>query len=316
LRNAEWQDAGCMLRSFDARDLTPEVVAAAKVGRRVSVCIPARNEEESVGAVVGCIREELMGAVGVVDELVVVDDGSTDGTAAAARAAGAEVVAAAGILPGHPTGPGKGEALWRGAHVTTGDVVVFCDADVSSFHAGFVLGLAGPLLRHPDLALVKGHYERPIDGKPSGGGRVTELVARPLVSLLHPYLAGIIQPLAGEFALRRDVLEAVPFVGGYGVDLGLLIDVAAAFGPDSLAQADLGTRAHRNRSLAELSEQATAVMQVAVQRAGLTRGGHRLGGTLPWSTPLARPGAQPVDVTMVELPPLVGLAPPRPEPSR
>jgi glucosyl-3-phosphoglycerate synthase len=306
LRNVEWQDAVTMPRSFTARDLTVAGVAAAKGGRRVSVCIPARNEAGSVGAVVACIHDELMGPAGVVDELVVVDDGSTDGTAEAASAAGARVVAAASILPDHPTGPGKGEALWRGVKATAGDVVVFCDADVRSFDAGYVLGLAGPLLAHPELALVKGFYDRPIDGQPSGGGRVTELTARPLVALLHPHLAWVRQPLAGEFALRRDALEAVPFVGGYGVDLGLLIDVAAAFGTESMAQSDLGTRVHRNRPISQLSEQALAVAQVALQRAGLARRGEPL-GALPWTGTLVRPGVAPADVTMVELPPLAEL---------
>ncbi len=304
------------LRRFDRHDFPAESVAASKRGRRISVCVPAREEEATIGGVVGCVRDLLMGEVGVVDELVVIDDGSTDATAAVARDAGADVVAATDVLPEHGTEHGKGQAMWRGAHVTTGDVVVFCDADVRSFDPGFVLGLAGPLLACDDLALVKGFYDRPMDGRPGEGGRVTELAARPLISLLFPHLAGLVQPLAGECALRRDVIDAVPIVGGYGVDLGLLIDVSARFGVSSLAQCDLGVRVHRNRSLAELGAQSFAIVQVALQRAGVQSArGEPFGGTLPWSSRLDRPGTPPVDVTMIERPPLVDVRARRAEPA-
>lgn len=288
-----------MLRSFAASWFQAETVEASKRGLRVSVCLPAKNEASTVGAVVEVIAGELMGRTGVVDELVVVDDGSDDATAEVATAAGAKVVAAGEVLADLGTDLGKGGAMWAGLQVTTGDVVAFCDADVRSFHAGFVLGLVGPLLLHPELALVKGFYERPLDGRPGEGGRVTELMARPLVSVLFPHLGPIVQPLAGEVAARRDVFEAVPFVSGYGVDLGLLIDVSERWGTDALAQCHLGERVHRNRSLAELSAQATAVLQVGLARAGLA-------GTAgePWTTGLQRPDGAVVPVTMRELPPL------------
>ncbi len=289
-----------MVATFAGDDFDAGVVAAAKRGRRVSVCLPARNEEQTIGQVVATVVEHLTGPDGLVDEIVVVDDGSLDATASVAAAAGARVVAASSVLPDYGVEHGKGQAMWRGLHVTTGDLVVFCDADVRDFGPGFVVGLLGPLLDRDDLALVKGFYRRPLDGRPGEGGRVTELVARPLVSMLFPHLGPLVQPLAGEVAARREVLEAVPFVGGYGVDLGLLIDVATRFGPASVGQSDLGERVHRNRSLTELGEQATAVLQVAMDRAGMAPAGADGG---PWSTLLQRPGGE-VEVTMDQRPPL------------
>jgi len=183
---------------------------------RVSVCLPARDEEATVGPIVATIVRELVEGMGVVDEVVVVDDGSTDATAAVAAAAGAVVVAAGDVLAGVGPGTGKGEALWKSLYVATGDVLVFCDADLRDFDPAFVTGLIGPLALRGDVGFVKGFYERPV-----GGGRVTELVARPMIGLFFPELAAIRQPLGGEFAARREVLERVPFVQGYGVDLAL-----------------------------------------------------------------------------------------------
>jgi glucosyl-3-phosphoglycerate synthase len=294
---------GPVIRSFVARDFPPAVVVAAKRGRRISVCLPARNEEATIGEIASVIRGELMERCPVIDELLVVDDGSTDRTADCAQAAGATVVAAATVLADHITGPGKGQAMWRAVHASTGDVIVFCDADVRSFSATYVLGLVGPLLEHDDLQLVKGFYDRPLDGRPGEGGRVTELTARPIISLLHPHLGPLVQPLAGELAARRGALESVPFVSGYGVDLGLLIDISARYGPSSLAQCDLGERVHRNRSLAELGPQALSILQVAMQRSGLTSADGD-GPALPWTTVLQRPGPGSVPITMAEHPAL------------
>lgn len=296
-----WQDGGGMLRSYDFRDFPASRVAAAKRDRRISVCLPARDEESTVGDTVRVIRRELMERDPIVDELVVIDDGSSDGTAEAAAAAGARVVEAAGVLPEFGHEHGKGQAMWRGLHVTSGDVIVFCDADVRGFHPGFVLGLVGPLLARDDVNFVKGYYDRPLDGRPGEGGRVTELMARPLISIFFPHLSELAQPLSGECAASRDVLEAVPFVGGYGVDLGLLVDVTATFGRSGLVQCDLGERVHRNRPLSELSVQALAILQTGLQRAGLSEDGAARFG---WTTRLVRPGTEPAAVTFTERPPM------------
>jgi glucosyl-3-phosphoglycerate synthase len=235
---------------FDRRDFPVDVVAAAKGDRVLSVCLPARNEAATVGTIV-----ERIVALDVVDEVVVVDDASSDRTARVAAAAGATVVAS--------EGSGKGAALWSGLEAAKGDMVAFCDADLLDFDPGFVLGLLGPLLGHDELGFVKGRYQRAGEG-----GRVTELVARPLISLLFPGLAAFVQPLAGEFAARRDVLEQLAFADGYGVDLGLLIDVVALIGIERTAQVDLGIKRHRNRPLAELRVQAEEVLRTALGRAG------------------------------------------------
>jgi glucosyl-3-phosphoglycerate synthase len=253
------------VRTFAACDFDAEALVAAKAGRRISVCLPARNEEATVGAIVARVRSALVEAVPLVDEVLVVDDGSEDRTGAEAAAAGARVVrrdAADGP-------PGKGQALRRAVDEATGDVLVFLDADVRNFDSHFVVGLLGPVLTAPGAALVKATYRRPLEGSDGPGGRVTELVARPLLARLFPELAGVTQPLAGECAAPRAVLEAVPFADGYGVEVGLLIDVAARCGPGALAQVDLSERVHRNRPLDELAPQAAAVIDVVLDRAGV-----------------------------------------------
>lgn len=288
-----------MLRTFHHADFDAATLAAAKGDQTISVCLPARNEEATVGAIVERVRRELTGAVPLVDEILVIDDHSSDATAARAEAAGAVVVDAASVLPEFGTGHGKGEALWKSLYVASGDLVVWCDADVRGFPAAYVVGLVGPLLRSPDLVLVKGYYERPPGPDGSGGGRVTELVARPVISLLFPDLAAVVQPLAGEYAGRRAALEQLPFVAGYGVDLGLLIDVADRFGVEAIAQTDLGVRVHRNRPLDELAPQALQVLQTALARAAPGLVGSR-------RRP-ARPGAEPAAGELGERPPLAGL---------
>lgn len=254
------------IASFDHRQFDADTLAAAKDGRRVSVCLPALDEGATIGAIVSEIHHRLVEKVGLVDEIIVADDGSADATAERATAAGARVITAEEVLPHQDRGPGKGQAMWRALHATSGDLVVFLDADVVGFGAHFVVGLLGPLLERDDVCLVKGYYERPMQGIPGEGGRVSELVARPLLGRLFPHLAGVRQPLAGETAAPRRVLEAVPFVDGYGVEMGLLIDVARRFGVSRLAQVDLGQRVHRNRSLRELAKQAEAVIDVALSR--------------------------------------------------
>ncbi len=255
------------ISTFDHREFPVERLADLKGDHRVAVCIPARDEERTVGRVVAAVRSELVERTGLVDELVVIDDGSLDATAAMAARAGACVVPSAESTPGaRPVAVGKGGAMRRGIEATTGDLVVFLDADVENLRAHFVTGLLGPLLARPDIVLVKGCYARAYRGDPAGGGRVTELVARPAISLLFPSLAAVSQPLAGETALRRCVVEELELAEGYGVEMGLLLDVAERHGSGAIAQVDLGVRVHRNRPLAELAPQAREVLSAALGR--------------------------------------------------
>lgn len=254
-------------RCFTHSQFTVEGLAAAKGDRRISVCIPARNEVETVGAIVATVIGSLAAANGgapVVDEVMVIDDGSTDGTAAAAKAAGARVVK----TRSESGAGGKGQAMRLALEVAEGDLIVFVDADVTNFGAHFVTGLLGPLLLDDSVALVKGCYRRPLAGDPEGGGRVTELMAKPLIDHFFPALSVIVQPLAGETAAPRAVLEKCGLADGYAVELALLVDVASEFGADSIAQVDLGTRAHRNRPLSELRPQASEILRAALHRAG------------------------------------------------
>jgi glucosyl-3-phosphoglycerate synthase len=207
----------------------------------------------------------------LVDELVVVDSGSTDATASRARAAGARVVARDAVLPEVPVRPGKGEVLWRSLAATTGDVIVFLDSDLVDMGPEFVVSLLGPLLTVEDVALVKGFYHRPLrlseaDATLAGGGRVTELTARPVLAALRPELSGVVQPLGGEYAGTRALLESVPFAAGYGVEIGLLLDTHRTRGLDAIGQVDLGVRKHRHRSLRELGATAAEVLDAALRR--------------------------------------------------
>jgi glucosyl-3-phosphoglycerate synthase len=249
-------------RTFDHRAFRAEALVAAKAGRPVTVCIPARDEEGTVGPIVETVlRSHGPGATGLVDEVLVVDDGSGDATAEVARAAGARVVGLTGS-------GGKGGAMAAGLAAAQGDLLLFLDGDVENFTEAFVRGPLGPLLLFDDVTLVKAFYERPLADDPHGGGRVTELVARPVIELLFPELAGVRQPLAGETAAHRWVLEKVAFEPDYGVELGLLVDVARRFGASTIAQVDVGVRRHRNRPLAELRPQAAQVLRAALARSG------------------------------------------------
>jgi glucosyl-3-phosphoglycerate synthase len=285
-----------MIRTFHHAEFTAEHLAAAKDGRVVSVCLPARDEQETVGPIVETLRTELVEGVALVDEIIVIDDHSTDRTADVAAAAGAKVSQAEALLPEYGDGHGKGEAMWKSLFVSEGDLVVWCDADVRNFGPEYVVGLLGPLLTGAEIAFVKGFYDRPLGEGGNGGGRVTELVARPLLAILFPDLAPIVQPLAGEYAGRRDVLEQLPFVQGYGVDIGLLIDVCRRYGPSAIAQVDLGTRLHRNRPLDQLSPQAMSVLQTALRRADPD--------LIATSAVLAPPGRDPMVIDVAERPPL------------
>lgn len=251
-------DAGDLLRRKRERGLT------------VSVCVPTRDEAATVGPIVRAIRRELMDRLPLVDELVVVDSRSTDETVDVARAAGAEVHQDDEVLPELGPGSGKGEALWKALFLLSGDLLVFVDADIRNFHQRFVTGLLGPLLTEEGVHYVKAFYERPLQETrallPTGGGRVTELVVRPILNLFFPAMAGVVQPLSGEYAGTREALSQVPFATGYGVEIGLLLDVVERFGLDALAQVDLEERVHRNRTTPELARMSFGVLQAVFRR--------------------------------------------------
>lgn len=257
--------------TYQHGDFRAEDLVQRKGARRIAVVIPARDEERTVGRVVSAVRDGLVDHIGLVDDVVVVDDGSRDRTAEAAAHAGARVVRSSGALDedGHPVGIGKGGAMQRGLVETEGDVVVFLDADVSNLRTHFVTGLLGPLLSAEETVLVKALYGPRHRSDAVGGGRVTELVARPALALLFPELAGVEQPIAGETAVRRDALDGLELDAGYGAEMGMLIDVADRFGAGALAQVDIGVRVHRSRPLEQLVPQANAVLLAALRRAGV-----------------------------------------------
>ncbi|HKS53335.1 MAG TPA: glucosyl-3-phosphoglycerate synthase [Pseudonocardiaceae bacterium] len=283
---------------------TAEQLVAAKQGRSISVVLPALNEQATVGALVDALRP-LVG--GLIDELVVMDSGSTDGTAEVAGKAGARVVQRTDVLPELAPWPGKGEVLWRSLAATSGDVLVFIDSDLVDFDAGFVPALLGPVLLRPHTQLVKGFYRRPLriesQETGTGGGRVTELLARPLLNALRPELAGVVQPLGGEYAATRELLESVPFAAGYGVEIGLLLDAHTRYGLDGLAQVNLGVRKHRNRSLLELGVMSRQILGAALPRCGVVQAGASAG-----ITQFVQLGARflptETDVLMADRPPM------------
>jgi glucosyl-3-phosphoglycerate synthase len=244
--------------------------AKERSGLTVSVCLPTRDEATTVGGIVRNLRRNLLERSRLVDEIVVMDAGSGDDTSAIAQAEGAKVFCEQDVLPGQGPGSGKGEALWKSLHACQGDLICWIDADIRNFHPRFVYGLLGPLLLDPEILYVKAFYERPIRERnalrATGGGRVTELVARPVINLLWPELAGIVQPLSGEYAGRREALEQVPFFSGYGVELGLLVDLAARFGVDAIAQVDLDRRVHRNQDMQALGRMSFGILQAVFLR--------------------------------------------------
>ncbi|WSN13934.1 glucosyl-3-phosphoglycerate synthase [Micromonospora sp. NBC_01699] len=314
-------EAWSTYRTGSARQWTAHQLSRAKGDTSVSVVIPAFDEEATVGAIVATIREHLVERVALVDEVIVVDSRSGDRTAAVASAAGARVVSQDEVTRGLPRLDGKGDALWAGLAVAAGDVIAFVDADLREFRPHFVTGLLGPLLTDPSVSFVKGFYHRPLieagTVEPDGGGRVTELMARPLFNLFWPELAGFVQPLAGEYAGRREVLERVPFVSGYGVETAMLIDLLELVGLDALAQVDLGERLHRHQDTAALGRMSAQIMLTAWSR--LHRQGHVSSATPPATllTQFRRGGTDTLpnlereivvsDVSVQERPPLIQL---------
>ncbi|MFV0526642.1 MAG: glucosyl-3-phosphoglycerate synthase [Acidimicrobiales bacterium] len=300
------------VRRFAATDRTIADVVAAKRGRTVAVCIPCRDEGATIGSLVRSVRSTLMtdgavhggrapeGGPPLVDELIVMDDNSIDDTAAVATEAGATVVPIDDIHLRHGGGAGKGTVLWASLLASTADILVWIDGDLTSFEPAWVAGLAAPLLTDPSVALVKADAHRP-QGR-GGGGRTTELVVRPLLSLYFPRLAGLHQPLAGEYAVRRSVVEQLPFRQGWGVEIALLIDIAHRWGPEAIAQVELGVREHSHRPLESLSVQAAEVMATILDRIPD-------GSLLPSGPPvLRRPDGSVVALNLGERPPVASLA--------
>ena len=268
--------AGLRTHAWD--DWSPDDLLRRKAhdGVRVSLVLPARNEAATVGTLVSQVRSALVERRPLVDEVVVIDSDSTDDTAAVAAAAGAQVHRSAEIRPDLGSVPGKGEALWKSLFVTSGDVVVFMDADLFDWGPHFVPGILGPLLTDPATRLTKAFYDRPrLDADPGGagqegeGGRVTELLARPALALLFPALAGVVQPLAGEWAVRREHMTGLHVPTGYAVDLAALVDTVTGHGLDAVAQVDLGRRSHRHQGLRDLGPMAVQCLAALQSRAGL-----------------------------------------------
>lgn len=254
------------------RELARLVDAKRRHGLTISLGLPTLNEEATIGAILRRTREHLMERQPLLDEIVVIDSGSNDRTVEIARAMGVDVVQHSQVLPEYGSFAGKGEGLWKSLYHLRGDIVAWCDTDISNFHPRFIYGVVGPLLTDTRIGYVKGFYKRPLrfgtEIRTAGGGRVTELTARPVINLFYPELSGVLQPLSGEYAGRRELLEQVGFFTGYGVEIGLLIDILETFGLNSIAQVDLGMRIHRNQELFDLSKMAFAIMQVALRRLG------------------------------------------------
>jgi glucosyl-3-phosphoglycerate synthase len=301
-------------RTHHYSQFEPAKLRAAKerLGLTVSVCLPTRDEAATVGAIVRALRKRLLERSRLIDEIVVMDAGSVDDTVMIALAEGARVFREQDVLPEVGPGSGKGEALWKSLHACQGDVICWIDADINNFHPRFVHGLLGPLLMDTEVLYVKAFYERPIRERnalrSTGGGRVTELVARPLLNLLWPQLAGIVQPLAGEYAGRRVALEQVPFSSGYGVELGLLVDLAERFGMDAIAQVDLERRVHRNQEVQALGRMSFGILQAVFQR--LVEEGRAAPGTygttlVQFSNQLREYHMEPREIVTTRRPPIV-----------
>ncbi len=281
-------------RSYHHRDFASLGSASDGAERPSTTLIfPARNVAGTIGNILSVV-EDLSARTGLLDQVIVIDADSPDGTADVARAHGAEVYSENELMRAYGPAQGKGDAMWRALSVARGDIVMFADADSDDFEEHFVYGTLGPLLADPQLQFVKGAFRRPFkqQGREEkvldGGGRVTELMAKPLINLFYPELAGFVQPLAGEFAARRELLSSVPFFTGYGVEIGMLIDVFEQVGLAAMAQVDLGTRQNRHQSLASLSRMSSVVLRTVAAREGLAqRVARDLGDSVPglWDQP-------------------------------
>ncbi|MCH2065041.1 MAG: glucosyl-3-phosphoglycerate synthase [Roseibacillus sp.] len=253
------------------RDLDALCRAKKKSGLRISLCIPTLNEETTIGKEIVVLKSELMDRFPLIDELAVIDSGSTDRTAEIATSYGADFYHSGDILPSHGFKRGKGENLWKAVYQLSGDIICYVDADISNIHPRFVYGLVAPLIHDADIQYVKAFYERPLVQSPgeirsTGGGRVTEILVRPLFSLFYPELTQLFQPLSGEYAVRREVLERIPFPIGYGVETSHLLDVYTRWGMSAFAQVDLEKRVHRNQPTAALGRMSFGILQSLLSR--------------------------------------------------
>lgn len=253
---------------FDLKNIVEE---KERKGLKISLCIPTLNEEKTIGKEIVIFRSELMHRYPLLDEIAVIDSGSTDRTLEVAASFGADVYLSSEILPELEPKKGKGENLWKAIYQLEGDIIIYVDADIKNIHPRFAYGLAAPLIYRDEVKYVKAFYDRPLafsdTVRPSGGGRVTEILIRPLFSLLVPELSAIIQPLSGEYAVRRDVLDKIPFPIGYGVETSHLLDVYKHWGLSAFAQTDLDQRVHRNQSTQDLGKMAFGILQTFINRA-------------------------------------------------
>lgn len=305
-------------------DLHSLVAAKHERGLTVSLALPALNEEETVGRVIATIKHALMDTVPLLDEIVLIDSNSSDRTRAIAADLGVPVYIHQEILPHYGARPGKGEALWKSLYVTRGDIIAWIDTDIYNIHPRFVYGIIGPLIMHDHVQYVKGFYRRPLKVgdkmQAGGGGRVTELMARPLINLFYPELSGIIQPLSGEYAGRRVALEQASFYSGYGVETGMLIDIFERHGLSAIAQVDLLERVHHNQPLEALSKMSYTILQTVMHRLE-KRFGHPLMADVNRTMKLVRyeRGSYYLDVEDVverERPPMLTLPEYAPEQAR
>ena len=267
--NKKWLDQNTFHHG-EFWDILKLVKEKEKKGLKISLCIPTLNEEKTIGKEVLILRSELMERYPLIDEFAIIDSGSEDKTLEVASSYGADTYLASDILPEEGDKRGKGENLWKAIHQLKGDIICYVDADISNIHPRFVYGLVAPLIQRAEVQYVKAFYDRPLNYssglRSSGGGRVTEILIRPLFSLFYPELTNIIQPLSGEYAARREVLEIIPFPIGYGVETSHLLDLYLKFGLDAFAQTDLDRRVHRNQTTNALGKMSFGILQTFINR--------------------------------------------------
>ncbi len=269
--NNKWLETNTFHHS-DFKNINRLVRTKKKKNLTISLCLPTLNEEKTIAKEIIIMKSELMTRYPLLDEIIVVDSGSKDNTRKIAKEYGADVYTASDILPDLENFKGKGENLWKALYVTKGDIIIYLDADIKNVHHRFAYALVGPLLLSDSIKYSKAFYDRPIaSGKkgglrPTGGGRVTELVIRPLFSLFFPELTQIMQPLSGEYAGFREVFEKIPFPIGYGVETSMILDIYKKWGLDVIAQVDLDSRIHRNQPIKALGKMAFVIMQTFINR--------------------------------------------------